>query len=320
MIKKLVKSSQFTLCIAFIIILTAFSFGSKFFLTVSNLLNIGMYAAVVGVASMSITFVLACGLIDLSAGAIMGLSGMMGALVVARTNSMPLAVLATLTTGMLTGAINGLLVTRFKIVPFIATVGTAKLFRGLVYVASSGKSINIQNEPIKWFGRGYIGFVPVAFIIFLLSIIIFTFIAKQTVFGRKIFIIGGNSRASYLAGIKVQKIQFFVFMLNGLMCGLSGLLIISQLGACLLESGDGYEFNAISGAILGGVSMSGGKGSMVGTAIGVLVLSTLRNGLTMMNIASYWQNVVIGLVLIVAVALDIARTEAEKRALLKGKG
>lgn len=317
--KKLVANPLSTLLVAYIVLFTIFSVGSKNFLTGPNLLNIGMYAAVCGVIGGSLTFVLASGLLDLSAGSIMGLAGMSAAVVASKTDNLLLIILTALAVGFLCGAVNGFFITRLKLMPMIVTLGTQKVFRGLVYAINNGMSIQVSNEHIKFLGRGYIGAIPVAFILMAVCLIIFAIIAKYTVFGRRVYLIGGNANASFLSGINVNSTKMWVMTINGLMCGISGLVIIGQLGACLQESGNGYEFNALCGCILGGVSLAGGKGTVWGTLIGMFLLSALQNGLVQLQVATYWQTVVTGAVLVLSVSIDFLRNYMAEKSLIEKK-
>lgn len=306
-LQKALANPYSTLVVAYIVLFTVFSVGSKNFLTASNLLNVGMYCAICGVIGGSMTFVLSAGLLDLSAGSIMGLAGMAAAVMVDRTGSAVVGIVTALVVGFVAGWINGVLITKLNLMPMIVTLGTQKIYRGLAYAVNSGLSIQVNDSTIKWLGRGYVGAIPVAFILMAICLIIYAFVAKYTVFGRRVYLIGGNQQASFLSGINVNGTKQWVMALSGLMCGISGLVIIGQLGACLQESGNGYEFNALCGCILGGVSLAGGKGTVWGTLIGMFLLSALQNGLVQLQVPTYWQNVATGLVLILSVSIDVLR-------------
>ena len=307
-LQKALANPYSTLVVAYIILFTIFGVGSKNFLTGPNLLNIGMYCAVCGVVGGSLTFVLSSGLLDLSAGSIMGLTAMSACVVLDRTGSTVLMVLTALAVGYVAGYINGFLITKMNLMPMIVTLGTQKIYRGLAYAVNNGKSIQMHSEAIKWLGRGYFfDTIPVALVVMAICLIIFALIAKYTVFGRRVYLIGGNAQASFLSGINVNKTKCSVMAINGLMCGLSGLIIAGQLGACLQETGNGYEFNALCGCILGGVSLAGGKGTVWGTLVGMFLLSSLQNGLVQLAVPTYWQNVATGAVLVLSVSIDVLR-------------
>lgn len=319
-LQKALANPYSTLVVAYIILFTIFTVGSKNFLTSSNMLNIGMYCAVCGVIGGSMTFVLSSGLLDLSAGSIMGLTAMSACVVLDRTGSTLAAVATALAVGYVAGYINGFLITKMNLMPMIVTLGTQKIYRGLAYAVNNGMSIQMQSPFIKWLGRGYVfDVIPVAFILMAICLILFAIIAKYTVFGRRVYLIGGNAQASFLSGINVNKTRCSVMAINGLMCGLSGLIVTGQLGACLQETGTGYEFNALCGCILGGVSLAGGKGTVWGTLVGMFLLSSLQNGLVQLAVPTYWQNVATGFVLIMAVSIDVLRNYMAGKNLIAAK-
>jgi len=308
------KSLDFlSILIAYIIVIAVFSTSSPHFLTIRNFLNIGQYAAIIGTAATSMTLVIVSGNIDISLGSIVALSGMfVGAFTPADPSNIGgllFAMLMGVVVGAVCGAVNGFFVTKVKVNAFITTMATMNIFRGIAYIFSSGKSITVTNPGLGVIGRGRLfGVFPNTLIVLAIAVVIFWIIAKYTVFGRRMYIIGGNSTAAYLSGIKVDHSIWIIFIINGAMTGLAGLMTCSQLGAALPQGSVGLEFQVISAIILGGASMSGGKGSMIGSLFGVLLLATLNNGMVMMEIPAYWQLVVMGAVLILAVSIDVLKT------------
>ncbi len=284
-----------------------FSISSEYFFSMRNFLNIGMYASIIGISACGMTLVLVSGNIDLSVGSIMAICGMVVGRLLPPTGSVIPAFLAGLAVAAACGAFNGFLITRIKVNAFITTIATMQIFRGVSYILSKSKTITISNPGMRWIGRGTTLGIPNALILFILFVGIFFFIAKYTVFGRRLYIIGGNSQAAYLSGINVSRTVFLVYVLNGLVAGVSGLILSSQIGAAMPQSGTGIEFEVISAVILGGTSLAGGKGSLIGTFIGGLLLATLNNGMVMLNIPSYWQAVIIGVVLVFAVSFDVIK-------------
>lgn len=309
------KSLDFiSILIAYIIVIAVFATSSPHFLTMGNFLNIGQYAAIIGVMSTSMTLVIVSGQIDISLGSIVALSSMAVGIFTPQdagnVGGLLLAMLMGILTGAFCGAVNGFLITKLKIGAFVATMATMNIFRGAAYIISSGKSIPIANQSLGVIGRGRFLGIPNTLFILLAAMIVFWFVAKYTVLGRRMFIIGGNSAAAHLSGIKVDKSILTIFIINGAMTGLAGLMTASQLGAALPQGSSGLEFQVISAIVLGGASMSGGKGSMIGSLFGVLLLATLNNGMVMMEIPSYWQLVTMGAVLILAVSVDVLKNRS----------
>ena len=310
-----IKSLDFlSILIAYIIVIAIFVPSSPHFFTVRNFLNIGQYAAVIGTIATSMTLLIVSGNIDISLGSIVALSSMfVGAFTPQDPNNVGglfFAMFLGILVGALCGLTNGFFVTKIKINSFITSMATMNIFRGLAYIFYQGKSISVTNPRLGIIGRGRLfGVFPNTLIVLAIAVILFWFVAKYTVFGRRMFIIGGNSTAAFLSGIKVNNSILFMFIINGAMTGLAGVMSTSQLGAALPQGSVGLEFQVISAIILGGASLSGGKGSMIGSLFGVMLLATLNNGMIMMRIPSYWQLVVMGVVLILAISIDVLKTK-----------
>lgn len=302
-------SSEITVLIAYILICVVFSFLSKDFLTIKNFLNIGIYSAITGISAAAMTMILICGNIDISVGGVMGLSGMICSILLKSSGmSTFLTIVIALLTGVIVGLVNGLIVSKGKVVAMIATLATMQIFRGIAYLSNGGVSVVINNESFKWIGRGYVGPIPIIVIILLLFYAFIWYLSKFTAFGRKVYATGSNKRAAYLSGINVDFVIIIIFILNGLFAAISGTLMAAQSGAGLPTAGDGYEMTIISACVLGGTSLNGGKGSVWGTLIGVLLLTTISNGLTMLGISSFWQLIIKGIILLGAVLIDSWRS------------
>lgn len=308
-----------SILIAYVIVIILFSTSSEYFLSVNNFLNIAQYAAVIGVMAMPMTLIMISGNIDISLGSMVAFCSMfVGYFMPQDANDVGgvfLAILLGITIGAAAGAFNGFFITKVKISAFVATMASMNIFRGFAYIFSEGKSIPITNQLFGVIGRGRTfanteaGFpgIPNTIFIWLAVIVLFWFISQHTVFGRRLFIIGGNSQAAHLSGIKVNKTIMVMYIILGALTGLSAVMTASQLGAALPQGSNGMEFQIISAIVLGGVSMSGGKGNMIGSVLGVMLLATLNNGMVMMEIPSYWQLVVLGFVLILAVSIDVLK-------------
>lgn len=313
---KKVSSIEFMpLVIGYIILIIFFAIKSDHFFTVNNFLNIALYAANVGILSCTMTLIIVAGHIDLSIGSVIALGGVVLGTLLNKGMPIGVAILGAIAAGALTGLYNGILITRIKINAFITTLAGMEIFRGMSYLVTNGKAITLSNNVIKAIGRGYTLGIPNAVLIMLAVIIIFTLVSKYTVFGRRIFVIGGSSQVAYLSGINVETNLTVLFVLNGVMCGLASVIYCSQLGSAMPSNANGMEFDVISAVILGGASLSGGKGYIVGALFGALLLGTLSNGMVMLNIHTYWQQVISGVVLVLAVVLDVIKNRSAQRTL-----
>lgn len=308
-------SSLFTVIVALLVLVMFFTVKSPYFFNIKNFLNIGLYAAIVGCISCSVTFVNISGMMDLSVGSQIAVVGMVVAVTSRSDNPWYVAVLAGLLAGVLLGSINGFFVTVFKLNAFITTIATMQTFRGLAYLISDGQSLPITDTIIRFIGRGYVGPLPLSLIILVLAYITFHIISKYTVFGRQVYMIGGNSQASFLVGINVLSMRFRIYLLNGLMAGVAGVLLAGQTGSGMPNAAMTYNMTALSAVILGGAALTGGKGTIFGTFLGSLVLAVLQNGMTLLSVGSYWQDIIIGLVLIISVSIDAIKGGSLKRKL-----
>lgn len=307
-------SSLLTVSSALLVLIVFFSLSSPYFFSPTVFLNIGMYAAIMGTLACSMTFINVSGGIDISGGSQIAVVGMVAAVLI-RSGSLPLwlCVVLAIAMGALCGALNGFMITVFKLNAFITTIATMQMLRGVAYLISNGQTLVISNQDFKFIGRGYIGDIPFTLVVLIVFYIIFHFISRHTVFGRTIYMIGGNQQASFLSGIKVQKTRFLLYVINGTMSGFAGVMLASQSGAGLPMAAMNTNMQALSAVILGGAGLSGGRGTILGTFIGVMVLCTLVTGMTMLSISSFWQDVITGLVLLLSVSVDAVRSGSLKR-------
>lgn len=305
--------SEITVLIALAALGVGLSFASPYFLNFRNLMNIGLFSSIMGTAATSMTMCLLAGGIDLSVGSVMALSGVVVAVTATKTDNIFLILGSGLAVGIACGMFNALMITRAKINSFITTLSSMLIFRGFAYLYTDGGSVICSNPFLKWLGRGYIVGIPVPLIIMIACFIVFGFILAKTEFGRNVYSVGGNASASFLAGINVARTQFFIYVISGMMAGLSGILITAQSGAGLPQAADGLQMDIIASVILGGASLFGGKGNVIGTFLGILILSTLNNGMTLLNIPSFWQLVAKGAILLLAVVLDVMRNGGYKK-------
>ncbi len=299
----------------YLLLIIVLSRLSPYFLSVNNFLNIGVAVSTIGIIAVAMTMVIVSGGIDLSVGSVVALTGT----VVAQLSNrfpMPVAVTSALAAGLLVGGFNGIAVTRISINPLIATLGTLSIARGLAFVLSGGLTQTISSDAFGFLGRGYLFGIPFPVIVMLLLFALTAAVMQKTVFGRSLYAIGGNAHASRLAGLPVTRLQMNVYLLSGFSAALGGLFLASQLSSGAPAAAAGIELSVIAAVILGGTSLSGGKGTIGGTLLGVLILGTLNNGLTLLNVSSYYQEVARGTVLLLAVGLDQLRLRLAAR----GKG
>ena len=312
---------------ALVILFVVFSLASPYFFTFSNIVGILVSAAVNGLLAIGVTFIIISGGIDLSVGTVMTLSSVMAAVVVNKLNLplpfailIPLGALAAILTGTLTGVVNGLLVSKLKLPPFIATLGMLNVARGLSLVITdlSPSYFPLQsgwNEIAMGSVLGAVipGFeIPNAVLIMFGAAIVAGLILGKTVLGRYTFAIGSNEEAARLSGLNILLWKTIIYATGGFFIGVAGVVIAARLNSAQPSLGLGYELDAIAAAVIGGVSLSGGEGSMLGTIIGAFIISTLTNGLRILSVPQEWQIVVTGLIIILAVYLDILRRRAQK--------
>ncbi|MGX7874015.1 ABC transporter permease [Mesorhizobium sp. ORM6] len=319
--------------IALIAVLVFFSIAAPNFLSAANLILMAKHVALNAFLAMGMTFVIITGGIDLSVGSIVGLCGMVAGYLVLNGidlqfgytvyfNVVEIA-LITLGVGILIGAVNGLLITRLNVAPFIATLGTLYVARGLALLSSDGRTFpNLVGKPeLGTTGFGYLGAgkflgLPVSIWILIVVALGAAYLARYTPLGRHIFAVGGNERAARISGVRVNMVKMFVYMFSGFCAAIVGLIISSELMASHPATGESFELNAIAAAVLGGTSMSGGRGTIGGTIVGAFVIGILSDGLVMMGVSSFWQMVIKGLVIIVAVVVDQAQRRLQSRVTL----
>lgn len=276
------------------------------FIEPGNLKNLLRQVSINALISFGMTFVILTGGIDLSVGSILALSSaLMGSFIVGGMDPI-LAIVVACLIGTVLGAVNGVIVTMGRVAPFIATLATMTVFRGLTLVYTNGNPISglTENQAFLDFGQGYFFGIPVPAVVMLIMFAILYFILTKTPLGRKIYAVGGNEKVSFIAGIKIERVKIFCYSVTGMLCGLAGAILTSRLNSAQPTAGTGYELDAIAAVVLGGTSLSGGKGRIVGTLIGALIIGTLNNGLNILNVSSFYQQVVKGIVILLAVLAD----------------
>ncbi len=297
---------------ALILMFVFFSLASPYFLTGDNVSGILLATAVNGILALGVTFVIVTAGIDLSIGTVMTLSAVMTAVFITFWNlPIVLGVIAGLATGAICGLVNGALIAKLKIPPFIATLGMLNIAKGLSLVISGVKPIYFLGAPE--FNNIAMGSlipgvnIPNAVVIMFGAAIVAAIILNKTVLGRYTFALGSNEEATRLSGVNVDRWKIAVYTLTGIFAGLAGVVIASRVNSAQPALGQGYELDAIAAAVIGGTSLSGGEGTILGTVIGALIISTLSNGLRILSVPPEWQTVVTGAIIILAVYLDIVR-------------
>ena len=301
---------------ALIVMIVFFSVASPNFLQFNNVMGILLATAVNGVLALGVTFVIISGGIDLSIGTVMTLSAVMsGVLITNMDMPVPVGIVGGIATGGLAGVVNGILIARFHIPPFIATLGMLNVAKGLALVISGVKPIYFNETPeVNQSAMGsLIGSlipglaIPNIVLVLFLAALVASLILSKTILGRFTFALGSNEEAARLSGVSVDRWKIAVYTVCGLFAGLAGVLIAARLNSAQPSLGQGYELDAIAAAVIGGTSLSGGEGSILGTVIGAFIISTLTNGLRILSVPQEWQIVVTGGIVILAVYLDVVR-------------
>lgn len=274
------------------------------FLSANNISNILRQASYTAIAAVGMTMVIIIGEIDLSAGSLVCAAGLAGAVVCKNTGNVFLAVLASIAVGALIGAFNGTLCAIGKLPGFIASLASMTVLRGLAYIITGGNSVVWSNENFTMIGTGYIMGIPVPVIIMVIVIIFGVVLTTKTRFGRYIYSVGGNMEASRWSGIAVEKVKIFVYMIMGILTAIAGLIITTRLGSGQPSAGLNFEMDCITAAVVGGTSMAGGRGKVMGTIVGVLLLTVLTNGMTLVGMNTYWQQVLKGVIIVISVLAD----------------
>jgi ribose/xylose/arabinose/galactoside ABC-type transport system permease subunit len=288
-----------------LIICIFFTFKTKYFFSSGNLINVLRQLSVTGVITLGMAFVMLTGGIDLSVGAVVGLSSVTTSLCMARLGlGMVPAIFFGLLVGILIGALNGFLITYLKIPALIATLGTQTSVRGLCFILTGGHTVFGFPDIFSLIGKGYLGIIPVPVIILVIILGFGWYILGKTRYGRYLYAIGGNREATRLSGINVNRNLMLTYIYSAFLSAIAGVVELSRLNSGQATAGDGYEMTVITSVVLGGISVSGGEGKFGGVIIGILIMGVLSNGLVMMNVSTYYQQLFKGLVLLFAVGLD----------------
>lgn len=296
---------------ALLVLVIVISIFNPSFLQVSNILNLLRQVSINALIAFGMTFVIITGGIDLSVGSVLALSSAFSAGFMVSGMNAILAVTLGLLMGAVFGLISGLLITKGKMAPFIATLATMTIYRGTTLVFTGGNPVTGLGDSyfFQLLGKGYVYGIPIPVIIMVIVFIILSIVLHKTSFGRKIYAVGGNERAANIAGINTDRVKMSVYAISGFLSSLAALILTSRLNSAQPTAGEAYEMDAIAAVVLGGTSMSGGRGTMWGTLVGALLIGTINNGLNLMGVSSFYQQIVKGIVIIVAVLLDRRRDD-----------
>ncbi|MBB6222280.1 L-arabinose ABC transporter permease AraH [Rhizobium leguminosarum] len=283
------------------------------FLTERNMLGLLQSVVTIGIVACTMMFCLASRDFDLSVGSIVAFSGMIAVMVSNATGSIPLGLLAALLCGAVVGFVNGIVIARFRINALITTLATMQIVRGPALIASDGRAVGINDPAFYQLALSRFLTVPTPIWIMLMLFVLFGFVLNRTVFGKNTLAIGGNPEASRLAGVNVVNMRIWIFALQGLVCGIAGILLASRITSGQPNAATGLELSVISACVLGGVSLAGGRAAMSGVIVGVLIMGIAENVMNLLNIQAFYQYVVRGLILLIAVLLDNLRSSAAGR-------
>lgn len=304
-LKRITSWREFNVVLAVILLSAILAVSSDAFLTPANLFSVMRAFSLTAIMAVGQTIVILTAGIDLSVGSIMGLSGLFAAMIIRDGYPVELAVLMGLVTGSGVGLCNGLMVTKLRLPPFIATLGTLSMGRGLMYWITHGWPVTLSFEhPFLSLGQGYVGPVPVPVIVMLALYIAAAIFLSRTSIGRYIYAVGGNEQAARFSGIRVSWVKIVVYTISGFCCAISGLILLARMVSAQPMAGLGYELPVIAACAIGGTSLMGGEGTILGTLMGAALMGILQNGMVLVGIDTYAQQAVTGAVIVIAVTLD----------------
>lgn len=311
-LKKLMARREFNILALVIIVLVIMSVASPYFFTVTNFTTVGIGLAIDGLLVIGMAMVLATGGVDLSIGSILALTSMLTAVFHIQLGlNIWLSCIIAIVIGGLLGAINGFMIGKVGITPLIVTLAMMGMARGMTYVVTKGATVAVSSAPKAFIalGGGDVMGVPILIVIFLVFVVVFDLMMRNMLPFRKMYYTGSNEKATMLSGIDVIKTKIFTYIMSGLFCGLSGVLTLSRFTVATPNSGIGAEMRIISACVIGGASLSGGVGTVIGSVLGLVLLSIINNGLILMDVSIYWQSFISGAILLLAVTIDKLNTK-----------
>jgi ribose transport system permease protein len=297
--------------LALVVLCIFMTYASPYFWTSENIFNVLRSMSTIGIMAIGMTMVIVSGGIDLSVGSVAAVSAMMTARQMSYAGWSPWVAFATgIVVGLMCGAVNGLVITRLRVPPFIATLGMYSVARGLTFAASWGlqgsvaSNIPMRDAQVNFLGGGYIGAVPFSVIEMAVLVVIATLFLSQTVLGRQIYALGSNEQAARLSGVRISRVRLFVYTLTGGAAALAGIMSAGLLKSAMTNLGTGTELDVIAAAVIGGASLAGGEGTILGAIIGAAIMAVIRNAFVLLKMPIYMQNITIGIVIVLAVVLD----------------
>lgn len=311
--QNILRSPEMGTVLIIILLSTALTVLRAQFLTATNLAFVARGFSFIAISAIGMCFVLITGGIDLSVGSVMGVSGVTAAYMCAHGGGFAAAVVVPLLVGCLFGLFNGVLIAKAKIPPFIITLGTMNIGRGLVYIITGGWPMQGFTKSMLFLGQGYLFGFPMPLVILAVLLVVSHFALSHTTFGWNVYALGGNEEAARLSGISVDRMKIGVYVLSGLLSAVAGVLLTARLGVGETTVGMNYEMNVIAAVVIGGVSMSGGVGTVLSALLGATLMGVLNNGLVLLGVSAFWQQIVIGTVIILAVLMDRVRISSMKR-------
>lgn len=305
--------ARYGIVLSFVLLFVILSFASSNFLSTNNLLNVLRQVSINGVLAVGMTYVILAAGIDLSIGSLLALAGAVAASLVTGTDAFnpAIAVLAGLATGAACGVINGGIIAYFKVPAFVTTLGMLSVARGATLLYSGGRPIPNLSPEFRWLGQGLVFGIPVPVIIFAIVFAIAAIVLRYTIYGRRIYAVGGNPRSAKTSGINTNGIIFSVYVIMGALAGLAGVMLTARTTSALPQAGIGYELDAIAAVVIGGTSLTGGVGRIGYTLVGVLIIGMISNGLDLMGVSSYYQQIIKGSIIVLAVLIDRSRARSE---------
>jgi ribose transport system permease protein len=319
--RKYLQMREVNVFSALIVIVVLMSVSSPYFLNADNIFNVLRGMSTIGIMAIGQTMVIITGGIDLSVGSLLAVSSMLTARLIAHHDvNAFVSLLCGLSFGLLLGSISGLIITKFKINPFITTLGMLSVGRGLTYLLATGvkggvaSNIPMQNKSINFLGSGYLGPVPFSVLLLLGLVVLATVFLQRTVLGRYIYALGSNERSARLSGVPVNKVRIFVYAISGFFCALAGIIVAGRLSTAATNIGIGSELDVIAAVVIGGASLKGGEGTVIGAIIGATIMAIVRNAFVLLHIPNHYQTITIGIVIILAVGLDQVMSRKAKNA------
>lgn len=309
-------AQKYGILLALVLVCVILTFANEYFLTGRNIINVLRQTAINGILAIGMTFVILTRGIDLSVGSVVALAGVVSASLATTSTTAGiagapypalLALVAGLIVGVAAGWVNGIIVSRYRVPAFVATLGMLSAARGLTLLYAGGKPVPALTDGYRYIGTGDILGVPMPVVIFAAVFFVALWVLTQSRFGRQVYAAGGNPHAARVSGINVNRVKLMVYVISGGLAGLAGMILAARTGSALTQAGIAYELDAIAAVVIGGTSLSGGVGKVTGTLIGALLIAVVNNGLDLMGVESYYQQVIKGGLIVAAVMLDQAR-------------